>query len=212
MGRQDVLERPTPSAPHGDEWVHRFGRTERFAHWWTVSLVATALVTGLLLGDDETSGPLITLHWGAVALLGAGLLLALLIGNRRALLHAAWKLFTFDRRDAVWIRDHLRSPLGRGPHGEYGMFNPGQKALAWGLAGAVTAVIWTGIDSLNEGGDSAGPHATAVVVAMVLVGAHVFMAALNPATNPALHGMISGRVRRSWLATHHGAWLKEIER
>jgi formate dehydrogenase subunit gamma len=90
------------------------------------------------------------------------------------------------------------------------MFNPAQKALAWALSGAIVVVIYTGIQSLSAGGeDSAGPHATAVIVAMVLLGAHIFMAALNPATNHALVGMVFGRVRRSWAAKHHNGWLKD---
>lgn len=214
MARHDVLERPLPTRPRQSEWVHRFGRTERFAHWWTVSMVATALVTGLALGDDaESGGPLLTIHWGAVVMIGVGLLAALVFGNTRALLRATWQLFSLDRRDAAWVRNHLRHPFGGGAHGEYGMFNPAQKVLAWGLTVAVAAVIYTGIQALSAGGDdSAGPHVAAVVVAMVLVGAHIFMAVLNPSTNPALAGMVFGRVRRSWAATHHGGWLKDQDR
>lgn len=213
MTRNDVLERPPATRPPESEWVPRFGRTERFAHWWTVSMVATALVTGLALGDDAESGGLITIHWGAVVMIGVGLLAALVFGNSRALLRATWQLFSFDRRDAAWVRDHVRRPFGGGARGEYGMFNPGQKVLAWALTVAVAAVIYTGIQALSSGGDdSAGPHAVAVVVAMVLVGAHIFMAVLNPATNHALAGMVFGRVRRSWAVAHHGGWLKDQER
>jgi cytochrome b subunit of formate dehydrogenase len=52
----------------------------------------------------------------------------------------------------------------------------------------------------------------AVVVAMVLVGCHVFMAVVNPATRPALAGMVLGRVRRSWAEQHHGGWLHDHDR
>lgn len=206
-----VLERAPVEEPPGQEWVHRFGLTERFAHWWTVLMVAVALVTGLSLGDDGAeSGLLLTAHWGAVVLIGVGLLVALAVGDTKALLRATWKLFSVDRRDATWIRDHRRHPLGGGSHGDYGMFNPGQKALAWALSVAVAVVIFTGIQAATAGGDDAGGlHATAVVVAMVLLGAHIFMAALNPATNHALHGMVFGRVRRSWAAKHHGGWLSD---
>lgn len=213
MTRYDVLQRPPTRPPRESEWVRRFGLTERFAHWWTVSMVATALLTGLALGDDAESGPLLTVHWGAVVMIGVGLLLALVLGNTRALLRATWNLFSFDQRDAAWVRDHVRHPLGHGAHGEYGMFNPAQKLLAWALTVAVGAVIYTGIQALSAGGDdSAGPHQAAVIVAMVLVGAHIFMAVLNPATNHALFGMVFGRVRRSWAATHHGGWLKDQDR
>jgi formate dehydrogenase subunit gamma len=153
---------------------------------------------------------LLTAHWGAVALIGVGLLAAVVFGDTRALLRATGKLFSVDRRDATWIRDHLRHPLGGRGHGDYGMFNPAQKALAWALTAAVAVVIYTGIQAASAGGDDAGgPHSTAVVVAMVLLGAHIFMAVLNPATNHALHGMVFGRVRRSWAAQHHGGWLKD---
>ena len=205
-----VLERSPISASGEPEWVRRFGLTERLAHWWTVSMVAVALITGLALGEEAGSGPLLTAHWGSVVLIGVGLLAALLFGDTRALLRATWQLFSVDRHDVTWVRDHLRHPFGGGNHGDYGMFNPAQKALAWALSGAVAVVIYTGIQSLSAGGeDSGGPHAAAVVVAMVLLGAHAFMAVLNPATNHALHGMVFGRVRRSWAAKHHGGWLKD---
>ncbi len=210
-----VLQRaPLEEPGGGQEWVRRFGLTERFAHWWTVLMVALALVSGLALGDDGArSGPLLTVHWGAVVLIGVGLLAALVVGDTRALLRAAWSLFSVDRHDAAWIRDHLQHPRhGRG-HGDYGMFNPAQKALAWALAVAVAVVIYTGVEALSAGGDEGGgSHATAVIVAMVLLGAHVFMAVLNPATNHALNGMVFGRVRRSWAAQHHGGWLKDTSR
>lgn len=214
ISRGPVLDRAPLQAPDERQWVRRFGLTERFAHWWTVSMAAVALVTGLSLGDDESrSGPLLTVHWGAVVLIGVGLLVALVVGDTRALLRATWRLFSFDRRDAIWIRDHLRHPLGGGRHGDYGMFNPAQKVLAWLLTGAFAAVIYTGILALSAGGDdSGGPHAAAVVVAGVLLAAHIFMAALNPATNHALSGMVFGRVRRSWAAKHHGGWLEDTDR
>jgi formate dehydrogenase subunit gamma len=208
-----VKERVQSRTPDEAEWVSRFGLTERFAHWWTVLMVAVALGTGLALGDDEAeSGPLLTVHWGAVVLLGTGLLAALVLGNTRALLRAAAQLFSVDRRDALWIRDHVRRPLGDRDRHEYGMFNPAQKGLAWALSAAVAVVIYTGIRALSAGGDdAAGPHATAVVVAAVLLGAHVFMAVVNPSTNHALVGMVFGRVRRWWAARHHGGWLDDLE-
>ena len=207
MSQGSVLERTPVDEPGGDEWVQRFGLTERFAHWWTVLMVAVALGTGPAQGDDG-GGWLFTAHWGAVVLIGVGLLAAVVLGDTRALLRAAWSLFSIDRRDVNWVRDHLRHPLGGHDHGEYGMFNPAQKALAWALAAALGVVIYTGIAAANDAGGG-GLHGGAVVVAAVLLGAHVFMAVLNPATNHALHGMVFGRVRRSWAARHHGGWLDD---
>ena len=212
MSNKGALLERSPVKPSDETpWVARFGLTERFAHWWTVLMVAIALGTGLALGDEDAqSGLMLTTHWGAVVLIGVGLLAALILGNTRALLRATWSLFSIDRRDATWVGDHLRHPLGGDAHGDYGMFNPGQKALAWALSGSVAVVIYTGIQSLSSSGEeSGGAHAAAVVVAMVLLGVHVFMAALNPATNHALVGMLSGRVRRTWAAKHHNGWLKD---
>ncbi|MEP7090767.1 MAG: hypothetical protein ABI776_11745 [Nocardioidaceae bacterium] len=79
--------------------VPRFGRTERFAHWWTVSMVAAALLTGLGLGDESSSGPLLVAHVSAVVLIGVGLLTALVLGDTRSLLRATYRLFVFDCRD-----------------------------------------------------------------------------------------------------------------
>ena len=141
MTGHDVLVRPQAWSKADTEWVLRFGLTERFAHWWTVSMVATALLSGLAMGDDGGSGPLVTVHWGSVVLIGVGFVRALVLGTTRALLRATWNLFSFDRRDAAWIRDHVRDPLGEDAHGAYGMFNPDQKALAWAMTVAVGAVI-----------------------------------------------------------------------
>lgn len=210
----------TPLAPpptragrvDADTWVKRFGLTERFAHWWTVLMVSAALLTGIAMGDEVESGPLLTMHVGAVVAIGAGLLTVLVLGDTRALLRAVFKLFTFDRRDATWVRDHVLHPFSH-RQGAYGMFNPAQKVLAWALTAAVAAVISTGVQTVGAGGeDAAGPHAAAVVVAMVLVVAHIFMAVVNPVTRPALAGMVLGRVRRSWAARHHGGWLDDVDR
>ncbi len=211
-GAQVQAPRPEAGDPRREEWVHRFGLTERFAHWWTVSMVAAALLTGLALGDEAESGPMLTAHIGAVVLIGAGLAVALVLGNTRALLAATYHLFAFDRRDAAWVRDHLHRSTARGHHGEWGMFNPGQKVLSWALSLSVVAVIYTGIVASRAGGEGSGSmHGAAVVVAMVLVGAHIFMAVVNPSTRPALRGMVLGRVRRSWAEQHHGGWLHDRE-
>ena len=197
-----------------DGWVHRFGLTERFVHWWTVVMVAVALLSGLGLGDDSGSGsPMLTVHIAAVALIGAGLLVALVIGNTRALLHAIRRLFIFDRRDVAWVSFYARHPFRRGVQHEWGMFNPAQKLLAWALSLSIAAVIITGVQAWSAGGDDGGgAHGVAVVIAMTLVGSHIFMAVLNPTTRPALAGMTLGRVRRSWAAKHHGGWLRDLDR
>ena len=212
-GTSSTLPAAVATTRGTEDFVPRFGLTERLTHWWTVSMVAAALLTGLGLGDESTSGPMLIAHVAAVALIGLGLLAALVVGDTHSLLNATYHLFRFDRRDADWVHAHLPHADRPAAHGEWGMFNPGQKVLAWALTLAVSAVIYTGIVSWGAGGEGGGSgHPAAVIVAMVLVGSHIFMAVVNPSTRPALAGMVRGRVRRSWAAEHHAGWLRDVER
>jgi cytochrome b subunit of formate dehydrogenase len=198
--------------PGGGLWVRRFGRTERFAHWWTVVMLATALLTGLAMGDDGGSGsPLAWMHAGSVVLIGVGLAAALLFGNHRALIRSAPRLFRFDRRDAAWLGGLLRHPADHGREPEWGMFNTGQKMLAWAISASVAAVVLTGVQAWFAHTGEGGLHGAAVAMTAVLLSAHVFMAVVNPATRPALTGMVFGRVPRSWAAEHHGEWLDDVD-
>jgi len=195
----------------GGLWVPRFGLTERFAHWWTMAMVSAALLTGLVMGDDGGSGPIVWMHAGSVVLIGVGIAAAVLVGDRRALLRSMRRLFGFDKRDVRWLRDRLRHPADRGQEPAWGMFNPGQKLLAWALTLSLIVVVVTGIQAWSAHTGEGGLHGSAVVLTALLLGAHLFMAIVNPATRPALAGMAFGRVRRSWAAEHHRAWLDDLE-
>lgn len=206
-----VLDRRPVSGPEfgdADDWVHRFGRTERFVHWWTVVMVAVALLTGLTLGDDGT-GSLFPVHVGSMVALAAGVAGALLIGDRRALLAAVRALFVLDRRDRAWLTGIVGHPLRRPAEPRWGMFNAAQKLLTWAVTASLAAVIVTGILAWNGGGEDGGPHPAFVVVTGVLLAGHVFMALVNPSTRHALNGMVRGRVRRSWAAVHHAEWADQ---
>ena len=187
--------------------IHRFGLTERLLHWWIVAMFGAALLTGLAMGDEAESGALLRLHIGSVVLIGVGIVLALVFGDSLAVLRSAKDLFMIDKTDVRFVTDVVRHP-GQDGHVRWGKFNIGQKFLAWALVGSLAAIIVTGINSWHAGEGASGPHAAAVVVAIVLLGAHVFMALINPTTRPALPGMIFGHVRRTWAARHHPAWLE----
>ncbi len=189
----------------------RFGLTERLAHWWTVSMVVTAVLSGLAMGDDGGSGPVLYVHVGAVSMIGVGLLVAVLCGNRRAMFRAGRQLLHVDARDRSWLRARLRHPLHPAADPAWGMFNAGQKVLAYALGLSLVVTIATGLQAWSAGGEG-GLHGSAVGLTLVLLGAHIFMAVVNPATRPALAGMVFGRVRRSWAAKHHSEWLAQPER
>ena len=112
---------------------------------------------------------------------------------------SARRLFLFDRRDAAWLRARVHDPFHPDANPSWGMFNTGQKILAWALGTSVVIVIVTGVLSWSHGGEG-GLHGAAVLLTGLLLTAHVFMAVVNPSTRPALHGMVFGRVRHSWAA------------
>lgn len=173
-------------------------------------MVTTSLLTGLAMGDEARSGPLLGIHAGSIVLIGVGLAAAAVFGDSRALFRSSLRLFSLDRRDAGWVRSHLHYSSDRAGEPEWGMFNTGQKLLAWALSFSIVAVIATGVQSWSAGGEG-GLHAMAVVATIALLSAHLFMALVNSATRPALAGMVFGRVHRSWAAKHHGEWLRGLD-
>jgi formate dehydrogenase subunit gamma len=217
MAIQQVHDRLAPPdddrdlGVEGDDRVHRFGRTERLLHWWIVAMFGAALLTGIAMGDEAESGSLLRLHIGSVVLMGIGFVLALVLGDFMAVLRSGKDLFIFDRTDISFVVTVFSHPERAG-RVRWGKFNIGQKVLAWALVGSVAAIIVTGINSWSAGEGASGPHAAAVAVALVLLGAHVFMALINPTTRPALPGMVLGHVRRTWAAKHHPAWMEEQDR
>lgn len=217
MAIQDLHHQSRPldqahrSGSRDDDRIHRFGVTERLLHWWIVAMFGAALLTGLAMGDEAESGSLLRLHIGSVVLIGFGIVLALVFGDTMAVLRSAKDLFVFDRTDLSFVATMVRHP-GQAGRTRWGKFNTGQKMLAWSLLASLAAIIVTGINSWAVGEGASGPHAAAVAVALALLGAHVFMALINPTTRPALSGMILGHVRRSWAAKHHPAWLEDQDR
>ncbi len=173
-------------------------------------MLSVAVLSGLAMGDDGGSGPLLKVHVGAVVILGVGIAGALLFGQHHALLTATRRLFIFDRRDAAWLRARIHDPFHPDADPAWGMFNTGQKLLAWALSTSVVIVIVTGVLSWSHGGEG-GLHGAAVLLTGLLLAAHVFMAVVNPSTRPALHGIVFGRVPRGWAEQHHRAWLDALE-
>src|SRR5665213_3670945 len=114
-------------------WVPRFGRTERILHWWIVAMFATALLSGLAMGDEAESGGLLKVHIGSVVLIGVGVIASLVFGNTLAVLRSAWDLLVFNRLDVSWLVGRIRHPLHVGDEPRWGKFNTGQKLLAWAL-------------------------------------------------------------------------------
>ena len=54
-------------------------------------------------------------------------------------------------------------------------------------------------------------HSGMAVAMVVLIGGHVYMAVLNPATRHALRGMTLGHIDRDWAEHHHPRWDALVE-
>jgi len=193
------------------ETIFRFGLTERILHWWIVATFATALLTGLAMGSEMENGSLFHLHVAAVIAMGGGFAAVLIFGNTMAALRFVRDAFLPDRSDFQFVSRIVFRPFHR-TGVKWGKFNLGQKGLAWMMLASLTAIIVTGINSWRTGGDASGPHTTAVVIAIVLLSVHVLMAVVNPATRPALPGMVFGKVKRSWAIHHHAQWVEVQDR
>jgi formate dehydrogenase subunit gamma len=185
--------------------IFRFALTVRLLHWWIVATFAAALLTGLAMGSEMENSGLFHIHVAAVVAMGGGFLVALIFGNTMAV-EFLRDAFVPDRSDFEFISRMISHPFHR-TGVRWGKFNLGQKGLAWMMLASLATIIVTGINSWHTDGDAAGPHLTAVIVALILLSIHVFMAVVNPITRPALPGMIFGRVNRSWAVHHHAKWV-----
>ena len=199
---------PTPELLLQSGTIQRFGLTVRLLHWWTVATFAAALLTGLALGPEMENRGLFNLHVAAVIAMGGGLLIALIFGNSKAVLRFVRDALLPERSDFQFVTRMSTHPFRR-TGVKWGKFNLGQKGLAWMLLASFTAIVVTGINSWQTDGDASGLHTTAVIVALILLSVHVFMAVVNSATRPALPGMIWGRVQRSWAIHHHAKWVAD---
>jgi formate dehydrogenase subunit gamma len=201
--------------------IHRFGLSERIAHWLLAVAFASMLATGVFMGG---LGPLhhrvvLIVHVGSALVLLSGLAaLIALRRSRRPLAQTVRDLRPLDARDRRWLWQAPRAYLRGGPLPAAGRFNAGQKLNAR-LVLLVLAILYvsgvgelarhtTALKSLAILGT---PHGLAAGAAAVLVAGHVYLGLIHPATRPALRGITRGSVRRDWAEEHHGDWVTSVD-
>lgn len=197
------------------EYIERFSRTERAAHWIHAAAFFVLLATGLALYVPSLSvaigrRPLLKdVHvYTAVAWILA-LVLVVLLGDRRRLRSTLRELDAFDEDDLLWLRRYDR-PQGR--------FNAGQKVNA-ALTGAFAllfaisgSLLWLGErDHRFQFASTILLHDWLTFFSLVLLVGHLYLALIYPATRHALRGMTVGNVRRDWAERHHPKWAREQE-
>jgi formate dehydrogenase subunit gamma len=189
-------------------FVTRFTVTERVLHWLTAASFGSLLLSGAMI--ESSFG--LAWHIASACVMVATLLVALVRRRSRRILAAtAHDLARLTREDREWLRTAPEHMLGRAEAPPAGRFNAGQKLSARTLALLIPLTLLSGVFALADlpGG---GLHGVLIVATSIVVGAHVFMATVNPSTRHALRGMVFGSVRRDWAKKHHPLWLSKLER
>lgn len=219
--------RPEPvtgsaAADGAGRYVSRFSGALRATHWLFAALFLALLATGLGLEVPELRG----LDWfGLKFLRELHITLAVLFvtlpataaawddfASLGALLRAARRL---DADDRAWLGAlPLRLLRRRRALPPQGWLNAGQKlnlgftlgcALGLTVTGAVIAPTQGVPQDLRD--QLYTIHQALAYLTIPAVLAHVFLAAVNPATRESLRGMTLGYVRRDWAEEHHAKWL-----
>jgi len=187
-----VNEEPISEAAEQPALVRRFEPIERLAHWWVAFFFVTTALSGLGLGDDrQGASPALTLHLILAGALIVGLVLLPVLPGRRALLATAGSLTGLSPR--------LRK------------FNVGQTAAAYVIAALLVGIYATGLAALAAHADDGGPHGAVVALTLIVLAGHVFLAVAFPPTRPALRGMLTGWVDRTWARRHYPGWVTELD-
>jgi formate dehydrogenase subunit gamma len=195
--------------------IRRFGVTERLLHWVHATGFLAMLATGLILYLPSLSEIVArrnlvkNVHLFSAVGWAAAILVVVALGDRRRLA-ADWReVEAIDADDRRWLRGR-RAPQGR--------FNAGQKVNVILTAGlAVVFVVsgfflWLGERDHRFLFDGTGTvHDAAMLVSVVVLVGHLYLAVIHPRTRHALRGMTLGDVREDWAREHHAKWV-EAER
>jgi formate dehydrogenase subunit gamma len=203
--------------------IHRFGWTERAAHWWLAATTGLMMLTGaflyfppLALYLDRPTAKMLHL-WAAIAL-PAGWLVLTILGDRRALGRTLREADRFDRDDVRWLKGGPRRLFNRDHEPPQGRLNAGQKmnlAVTTGLLvvlGVSGTLLWLGErDTTYRFAGSVHVHDLATLAITFLISGHLYLALIHPVTSNALSGMTTGSVDREWARRHHTKWVEAEE-
>ena len=194
--------------------IRRFTLTERATHWLTAVAFFSMLGSGVLIGRSGSfHNVMYAWHLASAAVLVGGVALLALGGDRRALARTSRDLRRLDGADRHWLASFPGVMLAGDPEPPTGRFNGGQKVNFLLIALLLAVLFATGVQTIVVGPHHNlifGLHKLATIAACALVAGHLYMALLNPATRPALGGMVYGEVDEAWAATHHPLWVAQL--
>jgi len=200
--------------------IKRFNAFERFNHWMTATAFIVLALTGLnyvfgkrllmpLLGPDAFAT---WSQWAKYAhnfvawpfMLGILLMLVIWIKDNLP-----------DRYDAAWIRAGGGFLKSDNSHPPAARFNAGQKLVFWSVVLGGMALSASGIIMLfpftvadvNGMQWAQYVHATAGVVMIAIILAHIYIGSLG--MEGAYDAMGSGEVDLAWARAHHSVWVEK---
>ena len=194
--------------------VQRFAPAQRWVHWAIALLMGICLLTAAMLYFGPLAVVVGRRHLIATIHLYAGLALPVpvIAGLFSGAFRADLRLLNrFDTADWQWFRSKDRRrgvPIGK--------FNPGQKANAAFVGGAVLVMVGTGIVlgwpnpwplQYRQGATFVHDWLAAAIV--VMTAGHLFFAWRDP---EARLGMRTGFVSLDWADREHPSWLAGQER
>lgn len=195
------------------QMIDRFGRTSRWVHWLTATLMTSCILTAAVLYNGSIA--VIVGHRYLVEQIhvysGFALPVPLIVGVvSRAYRNDVRRLNRVTSRDWAWLRSRTR----RDGTIEVSKFNAGQKLNAALSAGSIGVLLlsgsvmyFTNLTPLPWRSGATFVHDWYALAVGMLVLGHIVTATKDP---HAITGMRTGRVPLRWARREHGAWAREV--
>ena len=202
--------------------IYRFRFSERLLHWSIATPFLVCLGTAAILFFVYNRYPQIPYRaifsW-AHKISGAALialpLLAIVTNLKDIKIHLSniREGWSWSLNDVKWL---ALMPLAiiskRVKLPEEGKFNAGEKLNfmasmgSYAVMGSTGVLLW--LDPVALG--LWFVHLATAAALLPLIGGHIFMAVINPASRVGLSGMFTGWVNREWASHHYRRWYRQI--
>lgn len=223
---KDINENDMASQARGPqiderEKVLRFRKSERLLHWALavpfLVCLATALVLVIFYNPDPLRPYRAVFSWthrisGMFLIFLPFIAVVRSRGDYRVLIYNVRQAWAWTIEDLRWLSlIGLAAVSKKFVLPEQGKFNAAEKINFMNLMATYPLYILTGL--LLWVTDFAFIswmlHFLMALIVIPLIGGHIYMALINPASRIGLDGMITGFVDRNWAKRHYTKWYRE---